>query len=116
MGKTIGIIFGIVQMILGLIFLVSAVSAGMVARYIFAGVFLLSGIAVLYVITRKPKVTEVRAVQQLELRGGEQLQELSCKKCGGALSRQNVKILNGIVTVDCPYCNQMYEMTEELQW
>ena len=116
MGKTIGILFGIAQIVLGLVFIISAVSTGITARFGLGGVFLVSGIAVMFVVTRKPKTTQIHAVQQLELRGQETLQKLSCERCNGELSRDNVKILNGVVTIDCPFCNQMYEMTEELKW
>ena len=116
MGKTIGIVFGMIQLLLGLMFTVSAASTGMTMRWVLGGVLVASGIAVMGIVTRKPKETVVRAQQTLTLRGEEMLQKLSCRRCGGELERSNVKILNGVVTVDCPYCHQMYEMTEELKW
>ena len=116
MGKTIGIVLGVIQLLLGSMFSISAASTGLAMRWALGGLLVSSGIAVMVAVTRKPKETVVRAEQRLTLRGEEVLQKLSCKRCGGELERNNVKILNGVVTVDCPYCHQMYEMTEELKW
>ncbi len=53
---------------------------------------------------------------KLDLPGKVGLDSLKCQSCGGALSSDNIKIINGAPIVSCPYCNSTYQLTEEPKW
>jgi len=41
---------------------------------------------------------------------------MKCKSCGGVLSANDIKMVNGAPMVNCPYCNTVYQLTEEPKW
>jgi len=44
------------------------------------------------------------------------LEKLTCRNCGGALSSENVRMLAGAPVVECPFCGTSYQLTEEPKW
>lgn len=44
------------------------------------------------------------------------LDTLTCKNCGGALSTDNIKMVAGAPVVTCPYCGTTYQLTEDPKW
>ena len=44
------------------------------------------------------------------------IEEMKCKSCGGTLTAENIKLVNGAPMVTCPYCNSVYQLTEEPKW
>jgi hypothetical protein len=55
-------------------------------------------------------------VQQIDLPGDLSLEELKCRACGAALSKDNIDVKAGAVVVTCPYCGTSYEVEEEPKW
>lgn len=97
---------------LGLIFVVGA--QGQVMR-VAVGIILVLGAAGLIALIRlRPQQTTV--VHQVDLSGDVNLQELSCKSCGGRLGRESVTVKAGAVFVHCPYCGADYQLEEEPKW
>ena len=41
---------------------------------------------------------------------------MKCQSCGGTLTSDNIKLVNGAPMVNCPYCNTVYQLTEEPKW
>lgn len=52
----------------------------------------------------------------IELPGNVSLDSLKCQNCGGSLSAKNIKLVSGAPWVTCPYCNSVYQLTEEPKW
>jgi hypothetical protein len=121
--KTIGYIFAAILFVFGFLFALSAFSAASpnpVARLV--GGLILFGLGALIIwLMKKEKVKvlppeETIIKQQVELSGNVKLDELKCKQCGGALSKDNVHVAAGAVMISCPYCNSQYQITEEPKW
>jgi hypothetical protein len=55
-------------------------------------------------------------IQKIELSGDINLEKLTCRNCGGALSSDNIKMVAGAPVVSCPYCGTSYQLTEEPKW
>ena len=53
---------------------------------------------------------------KVDLPGDTKIEQMKCRSCGGALSANNVKLVNGAPMVTCPFCNTVYQLTEEPKW
>ncbi len=53
---------------------------------------------------------------KLDLPGQTRVEQMTCRNCGGALKADNIKMVAGAPTVECPYCNTVYQLTEEPKW
>jgi hypothetical protein len=53
---------------------------------------------------------------KIDLPGQTQVEQLKCRSCGGSLKADNVKMIAGAPTVECPFCGTVYQMTEEPKW
>jgi ABC-type transport system involved in multi-copper enzyme maturation permease subunit len=82
----------------------------------FVGVlFLAGGAGLVYAAARAGK-TEVIQQVKIDLPGETKITEVKCKSCGGTLTADNIKLVNGAPMVNCPYCNTVYQLTEEPKW
>jgi len=53
---------------------------------------------------------------KVDLPGATKIEALKCNNCGGALKAENVKMIAGAPTVECPFCGTTYQLTEEPKW
>jgi hypothetical protein len=53
---------------------------------------------------------------KIDLPGDVNLESMKCKTCGGSLTSENIKMVNGAPVVTCPYCGSVYQITEEPKW
>lgn len=78
---------------------------------------LLSGIVLIVLAVRKTKQeTAQNVTYKVDLPGETKISEMKCRSCGGTLTADNIKIVNGAPMVNCPYCNTVYQLTEEPKW
>jgi Zn finger protein HypA/HybF involved in hydrogenase expression len=89
-------------------------SQGSIGRII-TGVILL-GVAAGLVYFARMKTPEKKIVQQIDLSGDVQTEQLSCKACGATLDSESVSVQAGAVFVKCPYCGTSYQIEEEPKW
>lgn len=81
-----------------------------------AGVlFFGGGTGLIYLAMRGQKIEIVQEIK-IDLPGDTQLEEMKCQSCGGTLTSDNIKLVNGAPMVNCPYCNTVYQITEEPKW
>jgi hypothetical protein len=98
--------------VLGLVFVVGA--QGLVARMV-VGVILILAAAALAALPRlRPQQLEVR--QTLDLPGNVTMKDMPCRKCGSALTKDEIAIKNGTAYVDCSHCGTTYELEEAPKW
>jgi len=64
----------------------------------------------------KRAAQEVNIVQKIDLSGDVQLEKLTCKSCGGALTPESITMLAGAPVVHCPYCKTSYQLEEKPKW
>ena len=75
------------------------------------------GVVLIVVAARKTKQDTVQNVTlKVDLPGDTKIEEMKCKSCGGTLTAENIKLVNGAPMVTCPYCNSVYQLTEEPKW
>jgi hypothetical protein len=82
------------------------------------GVFFLAGGAGLIYAAMRGSKTEVvqQVTMKVDLPGETKIEQMKCNSCGGALKAENIKMLAGAPTVECPYCGTTYQLTEEPKW
>lgn len=75
------------------------------------------GVALIVSAVRKNKQETVQNVTyQVDLPGDTKIEQMKCRSCGGTLTSDNIKLVNGAPMVTCPYCNSVYQLTEEPKW
>jgi hypothetical protein len=88
-------------------------SAGM---YIGA-IALVGGIVLIVLAARKTKQETAQNVTlKVDLPGETKIEAMKCRSCGGELTADNIKLVNGAPMVTCPYCSTVYQLTEEPKW
>lgn len=82
------------------------------------GLILLAGGGGLLWLALRGQKTEViqQVTMQVDLPGDTKVEQMKCKSCGGSLTTDNVKLVNGAPVVNCPYCKTVYQLTEEPKW
>jgi len=81
-----------------------------------AGVVFIGGGAGLIYLAMRGQKTEIIQEVKIDLPGDTQLEEMKCRSCGGTLTSDNIKLVNGAPMVNCPYCDSAYQLTEEPKW
>jgi hypothetical protein len=78
---------------------------------------LVAGIVLVVIAARKTKQETAQNVTvKVDLPGDTKIEQMKCKSCGGVLSSDNIKLVNGAPMVTCPYCSTVYQLTEEPKW
>ena len=81
-----------------------------------AGVLFIGGGAGLVYLAMRGQKTEIIQEVKIDLPGDTQLEEMKCRSCGGSLTSDNIKLVNGAPMVNCPYCDTAYQLTEDPKW
>jgi len=86
--------------------------------FMFIGVLMVIGGIILIVSAgrRARQETPENVTVKVDLPGDTKIEQMTCRSCGGALSADNIKMVNGAPVVTCPYCNSVYQLTEEPKW
>jgi hypothetical protein len=80
-------------------------------------VSVLIGLVLIWLAGRQKKAGDVQNVNvKIDLPANVQLDQFTCKNCGGALTTDNIKLVEGAPVVTCPYCGTTYQLTEEPKW
>jgi len=82
----------------------------------FFGLILFGGGAGLIYLAMRGQKTEIVQEVKIDLPGDTQLEEMKCRSCGGTLTSDHIKLVNGAPMVNCPYCDTAYQLTEEPKW
>lgn len=109
----LGAVVAAVLFFFGIIFAMASAYAAtrlLVAAFLFTAGFVV--VAVVYVMTRKPKTV----IQQLELSGEMKAVALKCPQCSASVDPNQIKIVDGVPFATCKYCGHMFEVAEEPKW
>lgn len=75
------------------------------------------GVLLIVLAVRKTRQETVQNVTlKVDLPGETKIEQMKCQSCGGTLTADNIKLVNGAPMVTCPYCNTAYQLTEEPKW
>jgi uncharacterized membrane protein len=78
---------------------------------------LVGGIVMIVFAVRKTKQdTAQNVTYKVDLPGDTKIEQMKCRSCGGSLTSDNIKMVNGAPMVTCPFCNTVYQLTEEPKW
>jgi len=73
----------------------------------------LAGFGILYFVW-KQQPTQI--VQKLEVPGRIKVQAIKCPNCSASIDMNQIKIVDGVPLVKCPYCGHTFQITEEPKW
>jgi predicted Zn finger-like uncharacterized protein len=73
----------------------------------------LAGFGILYFVWKR-QPTQI--VQKLEVPGRIKVQAIKCPNCSASIDMNQIKIVDGVPLVKCPYCGHTFEITEEPKW
>jgi hypothetical protein len=79
-------------------------------------ILLLAGGAGMIVAAQRGTKTEVIQQVKIDLPANTKVEQMTCRNCGGALKPENIKMVMGAPTVECPFCGTTYQLTEEPKW
>jgi Zn finger protein HypA/HybF involved in hydrogenase expression len=112
--KVVAYLLAVLLGLLGLVFVVGA--QGLIVRVVVGVVLLIAAGALVWLARQQTKHVTTTVVQKIDLSGDVNVQELTCRSCGGTLSQESVTVRAGAVFVNCPYCDASYQLEEEPKW
>jgi hypothetical protein len=99
----------------GLVFVVSGAQGQ--PYQIAVGVILFAAAgALIWLALQQPKPSVTTIVQKIDLSGDVNLQDLTCRACGGTLGKESITVKAGAVLVNCQYCGATYQIEEQPKW
>jgi hypothetical protein len=102
---------------LGLLgFLCVVGSQGRVMTMVVGVVLMVAAGALIWLALQRPKQSTITVVQKIDLSGDVNLQEMTCRTCGGSLGKESISVRAGAVFVNCQYCGATYQLEEEPKW
>lgn len=114
MSKVLAYLIAAALTALGLVFILGA--QGQVVRVVVGVVLLLGAGGLIYLSRLKPTYSETKITQKIDLSGDVNVEEMTCRKCGGNLSRKSLEVRGGAIFVHCEYCGAAYQIEEEPKW
>lgn len=84
---------------------------------VIGAIALVFGIVLIVIAARKTKQeTAQNVTYKVDLPGDTKIEQMKCRSCGGTLTADNIKLVNGAPFVNCPFCGTVYQLTEEPKW
>ncbi len=120
-GRIIAYLAAAVLLFFGVLFIWGAFSpqaAGQGGGWIFVGLLMVAmGFLLIWLASRrKAAAGTTQIIQKIDLSGDINLEKLTCRNCGGALTSDNIKMVAGAPVVSCPYCGTSYQLAEQPKW
>ena len=119
-------ILGGIAIVLGLLFIIGSGNPSGSPSWLGTGaiitgfgiLFAIGGIVLVYYSRRKAKqeAQQTNVTLNIDLPGEMKAEPLKCKSCGGVLSSDDIKMVDGAPVVTCPYCGTTYQLSEEPKW
>ena len=116
--KIIGYIVSAIFIFFGVLFVLAAFNPNGSPGYIITGIILvLIGFGIIFFIIRRSKTeTEQNVTLKIDLPANVKMDSMKCKSCGGVLSQDNITMVAGAPVVTCPFCDTVYQLTEDPKW
>ena len=100
----------------GILFVVAAGQTGSWMRVVIGVVLLAAAGALVWLALQRPKQMTTTVVQKIDLSGDVNLQDMTCRSCGGSLGKESITVRAGAIFVNCQFCNAAYQLEEEPKW
>lgn len=121
--RIVGIIVAILMILFGVMFIIGSTddevqASGQLGLWCGVGVALIVvGLAIIgFAWWQKRKEQKIEITQQIELTGDLEMEKLKCEQCGAPLDKKSISVEAGAITVHCPYCGSVYQISEEPKW
>lgn len=121
--RIVGIIVAILMILFGVLFVIGSTddevqASGQLGLWCGVGVALIIvGLAIIgFAWWQKRKEQKIEITQQIELTGDLEMEKLKCEQCGGPVDKKSISVEAGAITVHCPYCGSVYQISEEPKW
>lgn len=119
-GKIIGYIFAGILIFFGVLFIWATFSPEGQLGWLIVGIISVAiGFGIIWLMgRRKPETASGNSntTINIDFPANVNLDELTCKNCGGTLTMDNITMVAGAPVVSCPYCKTTYQLTEEPKW
>ena len=121
-GKIIGFIFAGILIFFGVLFIWgSGGSEGGGIAWVLSGVIGVSlGSGIIWLVSHSQPSSAGQASQNItlniDLPADVKMKQFKCSNCGNPISKNDITMIAGAPTVNCPYCGQIYQLTEEPKW
>ena len=100
--------------VLGVVFVGG--SQGQWHRIVAGAVLVAAAIALAVAAQLKPKVIHTTLRQEVDLSGDVDVEQMTCRACGGNLSPKSISVKAGAVFVNCEFCGSSYQIEEAPKW
>ena len=99
------------------LFLIQSVvgAQGQIMRMVVGIVLWVAAGALIWLARKMPQPT-TNVVQKIDISGDVRLESMTCRSCGGTLSKKSVVVKAGAVFVNCEFCDAAYQIEEEPKW
>jgi len=119
--KAIGWIAALILIFFGVLFVWGAFGSTPRPEWIAVGVVSVAiGFGIIWLVSRRtgssPASAGGQTVLKVDLPASTAIEAMKCRNCGGNLTAENVTLLAGALTVQCPFCGTTYQLTEEPKW
>ena len=121
--RIVGIIVAILMILFGVLFVIGSTddevqASGQLGLWCGVGVVLIVvGLAIIgFAWWQKRKEQKIEITQRIELTGDLEMEKLKCEQCGGPVDKKSISVEGGAITVHCPYCGSVYQISEEPKW
>ncbi len=119
--RVIGFIAAAILIFFGIMFIWAAFGSTARPEWIaVGGISVLIGFGLIWLAGRKPATADpngnANVSLKIDLPAATKIEEMKCRNCGGNLKAENIKMLAGAPTVECPFCGTTYQLTEEPKW
>jgi Na+/melibiose symporter-like transporter len=118
-GRTIAYIGAAILIFFGVLFIWGAFGPQGQVGWIFIGLVSVAiGFGLIWLARRSAAAAaeQGEVTLKIDLPADVSLDEFTCNNCGGQLTMDNVKMVAGAPTVNCPFCGTTYQLKEDPKW
>jgi len=72
--------------------------------------------ALIWLAMHRVPESKTTIVQKIDLSGNVNLQELTCRSCGGTLGKKSIAVRAGGIFITCEFCGTAYQLEEDPKW
>jgi len=100
--------------VLGLVFIIGWQNQA--SRLIIGFILIGTAFVIVYLSRIQPKSSSTTTIQQIDLSGDVNLEEIRCNSCNAPLSKDDIDVKAGAIFVNCAHCGATYQFEEEPKW
>ncbi len=100
--------------LLGLVFIVGWQNQA--SRLLIGAILIGTAFVIVYLNRIQAKSSITTTIQQIDLSGDVNLEEIRCNSCNAPLSKDDIDVKAGAIFVNCAHCGTTYQFEEAPKW